>query len=300
MAGYDDRSYPTTNDDYAMGVPVTLASDGQPNYVPLAEPVVVSGTPLVDSVPMGVAVGGGGGHYARGGTRRQTRKTCWGRVAQIIGVASGAPERRAAAISDAEAGVVTTDCWNTDTCKLLLMITRAPISLLLMINEVLGVILVKAAMLVAGAVALVAQVLATPVYACCCGRDALSEHCDRIGTLSLQRRLLTTSTAAAEASEQLGRFARGEDVPASDVLCTGLSTRADVNEHDFFCVVSQALLVVVPFFSFLWVLFVWAPEQVDEFQAWSREHELLSKGVVFLCAACMISCLCGACCALAG
>ena len=59
MAGYDDRSYPTANDDYAMGVPVTLASDGRPNYVPLAEPVVVSGTPLVDSVPMGVAVGGG-------------------------------------------------------------------------------------------------------------------------------------------------------------------------------------------------------------------------------------------------
>ena len=128
---------------------------------------------------MGVAVGGGGGHYARGGTRRQTRKTCWGRVAQIIGVASGARgaplgPRAFAAISDAEAGVVTTDCWNTDTCKLLLMITRAPISLLLMINEVLGIILVKAAMLVAGAVALVAQVLATPVYACCCGRDALS------------------------------------------------------------------------------------------------------------------------------
>ena len=163
MAGYDDRSYPTMNDDYAMGVPVTLASDGQPNYVPLAEPVVVSGEPLV---PMGVAVGGGGGHYARGGTRRQTRKTCWGRVAQIIGVASGAPERRAAAVSDAEAGVVTTDCWNTDTCKLLLMITRAPISLLLMINEVLGIILVKAAMLVAGAVALVAQVLATPSSCC--------------------------------------------------------------------------------------------------------------------------------------
>ena len=84
MAGYDDRSYPTANDDYAMGVPVTLASDGRPNYVPLAEPVVVSGEPLVDSVPMGVAVGVGGGHYARGGTRRQTRKTCWGRVAQII------------------------------------------------------------------------------------------------------------------------------------------------------------------------------------------------------------------------
>ena len=59
MAGYDDRSYSTANDDYAMGVPVTLASDGRPNYVPLAEPVVVSGEPLVDAVPMGVAVRSG-------------------------------------------------------------------------------------------------------------------------------------------------------------------------------------------------------------------------------------------------
>ena len=48
------------------------------------------------------------------------------------------------------------------------------------------------------------------------------------------------------------------------------SRRTDVNEQDFFCVVSQALRVVVPFFSFLWVLFVWAPEQVDEFQEWSE------------------------------